>query len=35
MKLTRITAHKPKILTKSYGLNPDGTLKKTPGGPLI
>ena len=35
MKLTRITAHKPKILTKTYGLNPDGTLKKTPGGPLI
>ena len=34
-QITRITATNPPVLSKEYGLNPDGTQKKTPGGPLI
>jgi hypothetical protein len=35
IQFTRITAHRPKTLTKAYHLDPDGTLIKTPGGPLV
>jgi len=35
IQFTRITAHKPDTLTKSYSLADDGTLRKTPGGPLV
>ena len=33
--LTKITATKPGTLTKSYHLDTDGALVKTPGGPLV
>ena len=35
IQFTKITAHRPKVLTKSYHLDTDGNLVKTPGGPLI